>query len=59
MELRSQSKEKLTPTIKDKLANWKRTKKANLASMLVTQVSKGQTVPAVSPVAPLYGISTK
>lgn len=49
MEIKKTKRAKLTPRTKDKLSGVKRSQKASLASMLVTQVQKGGTKPQLSP----------
>jgi len=49
MEIKKDKRGNITPRTKVKLSNCKRSQKANLASMLVTQVQKGSTKPQASP----------
>jgi RNA polymerase II subunit A small phosphatase-like protein len=51
MEVKGFKRAQITPRTNEKLQNCKRTKKQNLASMLVTQVQKGQAKPNMSPFA--------
>ncbi|CAI2360865.1 unnamed protein product [Moneuplotes crassus] len=49
MEAKKTRKMKLTPRTREKLGHCKRSQKANLASMLVTQVDKGSSKPQLNP----------
>jgi RNA polymerase II subunit A small phosphatase-like protein len=51
MEVKGFKRAQITPRTNEKLQNCKRTKKQNLASMLVTQVHKGQARSNMSPFA--------
>ena len=59
MEAKKNRRSQLTPRTKGKLSNWKRSQKANLASMLVTQVQKGANKPQISPFVNPYSNTSK